>query len=375
MEKTLRFRKEDLLDYVVQYMGALQVSEEDARIIGDVLIEADCRGTATHGLIRLSSYYGHRLKHGYMDPASPMETVQETDTTALIDGGNGCGQVVSFHAMNRCIEKAKRSGLSMVTVRRSNHFGIAAYYAMMALKHDMIGICLTNSQPLTAATHGKTAVLGTNPIAAAVPTEHEFPYVLDMATSTVPIGKIKLHEKQGIPIPFGWAVDDQGEVTDDPLQVQSGGPGALMPLGGTEEMRGYKGYGLALLVDILCGVLSGGKVLTDVGFPHEPKESGVCHAFMAVSIDAFRPFIDFTRQMDRTIRMLKSAPKAAGQDQIFIAGEKEYLAYQENTAAGVPLIEPVVEEIRTAGEEAGVPFRLRPVTQQSRQEPGPSDGN
>ena len=170
----------------------------------------------------------------------------------------------------------------------------------------------------------------------AVPTEKEYPYVLDMATSTVPIGRIKVYEKKGLKLPPGWAIDDDGVVTDDPLKCQSGGPGALMPLGGTDIMSGYKGYGLALLVDILCGVLSGGKVLTDVGFPHVPQESGVAHFFMAVNIDAFRSLVDFRKQMDATVRMLKNSPMAKGQNRIYIAGEKEYEAARTNLEKGVP---------------------------------------
>lgn len=361
MESVLRFRKEDLLDYVVKYMGNLGVPRDDAQIIGDVLIEADLRGVSTHGLIRLSSYYGHRLKNKYMNPLTPCVVVKETASTALIDGGNGCGQVVAYKAMELCIKKAQQANVAIVTVRHSNHYGIAGYYAMMALKHDMIGISLTNSQPLVAPTYGRTAVLGTNPISVAVPTGKEYPYVLDMATSIVPIGRIKLYEKKGLKLPLGWAIDDDGLVTDDPKKVQSGGPGALMPLGGTDIMGGYKGYGLALLVDILCGVLSGGKTLTDVGFPHEAKESGVAHFFMAVKIDAFRPLLDFKKQMDQTIRMLKNSPLAKNQSRIFIAGEKEYQMVKENLALGVPLILPVVKDLKKAGDDIGVPFDIEPV--------------
>ena len=361
MDILLRFKKEELLAYVVKYMNKLGVPKDDARIIGDVLIEADLRGVSTHGLIRLSSYYGDRLRKGFMDPLTPHKIIQDTPTTALIDGGNGCGQVVSHKAMKLCIEKAKTANMAMVTVRRSNHYGIAAYYAMMALEHDMIGISLTNSQPLAAPTYGRTAVLGTNPISVAVPTEKEYPYVLDMATSTVPIGRLKVYEKKGLKIPLGWAIDEEGEVTDDPVKCQSGGPGALMPLGGTDIMSGYKGYSLALLVDILCGVLSGGKVLTDVGFPHEPKESGVAHFFMAVNVEAFRPLFDFKKQMDETIRMLKNSPLAKGRNRIYIAGEKEYETAKTNREQGVPIIAPVIEDLKKAGDEIGVPFDVRPV--------------
>ena len=361
MNDLLRFKREELVNYVVRYMDKLGVPKDDARIVGDVLIEADCCGVSSHGLIRLASYYGHRLKNKYMDPLTPVTVVKETPTTALLDGGNGCGQVAGHRAMELCIAKAKQANLAMVTVRRSNHYGIAGYYAMMALKHDMIGISMTNSQPLVAPTYGRTAVLGTNPISVAVPTEKEYPYVLDMATSTVPIGRIKVYEKKGLKLPPGWAIDDDGVVTDDPLKCQSGGPGALMPLGGTDIMSGYKGYGLALLVDILCGVLSGGKVLTDVGFPHVPQESGVAHFFMAVNIDAFRPLVDFRKQMDATVRMLKNSPMAKGQNRIYIAGEKEYEAARTNLEKGVPIIKPVIEDLKKAGMEISVPFEVKPL--------------
>jgi L-2-hydroxycarboxylate dehydrogenase (NAD+) len=359
MSTVLRFKREELIDYVVSYMGKLGVPEDDARIIGDVLIEADCRGVKTHGLIRLATYYGNRLKKGYMDPLTPVTMVKESENTALMDGGNGCGQVASHKAMSLCIEKAKKANMAIVTVRNSNHYGIAAYYAMMALKHNMIGISLTNSQPLAAPTYGRTAVLGTNPISVAVPTSREYPYLLDMATSTVPIGRIKVYEKKGEKIPLGWALDDDGIVTDDPKKVQSGGPGALMPLGGTDIMSGYKGYSLAFLVEILCGVLSGGNFLTNVGFPHEPQPSGVAHFFMAFKIDAFQAPDAFKQQMDSAISLLKNAPLAKDQSRIYIAGEKEFEAAEENRKKGVPIMSQVIEDLRKAGEDIGVPFDVQ----------------
>ena len=263
--------------------------------------------------------------------------------------------------MTACIEKAKKSNLAIATVNRSNHYGIAAYYAMMALEHDMIGISLTNSQPLAAPTYGSTAVLGTNPIAIAAPSYKKYPYVLDMATSVVPIGKVKVFEKRGEKIPMGWGIDDDGVVTDDPKKVQSGGPGAVLPLGSTDILRSYKGYGLALLVDILCGALSGSATLTDVGFPHEPKEADVGHFFMAIKIDAFRPIIDFKKQIDYMINLLKESPKAEKQNEIYIAGEKEYLAAEENKVKGVPLLDKIVEELRVNGADIGAPFDIKDI--------------
>lgn len=361
MARTLRFRKQDLIDYTVKFMEKLGVPEADAKIVGDVLIEADLRGVSSHGLIRLSTYYGNRLKKGYMDPVTKTTALSETDTTIAFDGGNGLGQVNSFRAMKAAIEKAKKSNIAIATVKGSNHFGIAAYYAMMALEEDMIGISMTNSQPLVAPTYGRTAVLGTNPIALAAPSQNRYPYVLDMATSAVAIGKIKVFEKKGQKIPIGWGIDDNGNVTDDPVKVQSGGPGALLPLGSTDILRSYKGYGLALMVDILCGALSGAATLTDVGFPHEPKKSDVGHFFMAIKIDAFRPIIDFKKQIDHMVKLLKESPKAEGEEEIFIAGEKEYLAVEENRVKGVPLLDKIVEELKVNGAEIGAPFECEEI--------------
>jgi len=232
---------------------------------------------------------------------------------------------------------------------------------MMALGSDMIGMSMTNSQPLQAPTYGRAAVLGTNPISVAVPSYKAYPYVLDMATSVVAIGKVKVFEKKGEKIPMGWGLDDDGNVTDNPKKVQSGGPGALLPLGSTDILRSYKGYGLALLVDILCGALSGAATLTEVGFPHEPKESNVGHFFMAIKVDAFKPAVDFKKHIDYMIELLKDSPKASGQDKIFIAGEKEYLEAEENKIKGVPILDKIVEELKVNGQEIGAPFETEPI--------------
>jgi len=367
MVEILRFKKEDLLSYVVNYMSKLGVPEEDAKIVGDVLLSADIRGVDSHGLIRITSYYGNRLRNKLINPLTPTKIISETETTALIDGGNGCGQVASYKSMNIAIEKAKKSNVGIVTVKHSDHYGIAAYYAMMALKEDMIGVSMTNSQPLVAPTYGKSAVLGTNPISVAVPSYKEYPYVLDMATSTVPIGRVKVYEKEGRKLPLGWAIDSDGNITDDPKKCQSGYIGALMPLGGSDIMRGYKGYGLALLVDIFCGVLSGGSNLTEIGFPHEQREADVGHFFMAININAFRPVIDFKKQMDHVIKMLKDAPKAPGHDRIYIAGEKEFDNEKYNLEHGVPIIAPVIEDLKKDGEKMGVPFNIKPISKEVRE--------
>jgi L-2-hydroxycarboxylate dehydrogenase (NAD+) len=357
----LRFKKEDLFDYALSYMEKLGVPDADAKIVADVLIEADIRGVDSHGIIRLYSYYGNRLENKYMDPLTPFKVISETDTTLLYDGGNGLGHVVSYDAMKKCLQKAQKSNIAIAAVRNSNHYGIAGYYAMMALEKDMIGISLTNSQPLVAPTYGKTAVLGTNPIAIAVPSYNEYPFVLDMATSVVPIGRIKVFEQKDQKIPLGWGIDDDGNVTDDPKKVQSGGPGALMPLGGIDIMRGYKGYGLAAMVEILCSALSGASYFTGVGFPHEPKACDVSHFFMAININAFRPLIDFKKQIDDMIKLLKGSPRAEGQDKIYIAGEKEFDNAKYNKLHGVPVLKNVVKELVANGKRLGIPFELKSI--------------
>ncbi|MGM0367829.1 MAG: Ldh family oxidoreductase [Actinomycetota bacterium] len=361
MENINRYKKEDLINYTIKFMNKLGVSEEDAKIVGDVLISADLRGINSHGLIRLSTYYGNRLLKKYMNPTTPIKVLSETDTTALIDGGNGLGQVAAYKAMEKCINKAKKANVAIVTVKRSNHFGIAGYYSMMALEHNMIGISLTNSQPLVAPTYGKSAVFGTNPVSIAAPSYKENPFVLDMATSTVPIGKVKVYEKKGEKIPLGWGIDDEGNLTEDPKKVQSGGPGAVTPLGGSDIMRSYKGYGLAIMVDILCGVLSGSAHLTNIGFPHEPRESNIGHFFVAINIDAFRPVIDFKKQMDSLIEELKNAPRAKGKEKIYVAGEKEFESEAYNRKHGVPLLKAVVKDLKKNGEKVGVPFNVTPI--------------
>lgn len=353
------FRAEALKAYAVRFFRHYQVSEEDARIAAEILVTADLRGVDSHGLIRLDTYYGSRLRAGKIDPNTPLKVLNETAATVAYDAGAGLGQVAGYRAMQRCIEKAGESGACMVTVRNSNHYGIAGYYAMMALPHDMIGISFTNSQPLVAPTYGRTAILGTNPIAVAAPAGRNRPYVLDMATSIVPIGRITVYQKAGKAIPEGWGVNKEGLITTDPSEVLQGG--ALMALGGTDLMRGYKGYGLALLVDIFSGVLSGSSFGKSVGHPNEDRPADVGHFFAALRIDAFRPKDEFIRDMDGLLDQLKNAPKASGQERIYIHGEKEFEMFEHNEQNGVPLMSEVVNMLKNTGEQVGLPFDVEPI--------------
>ena len=233
----------------------------DARIAADVLVEADLRGIDSHGVARMSRYVSG-IQGGMMRPKATPRVVHETPCTATIDGDAGLGQPVSHRAMQLAISKAREHGVGFVAVRNSNHFGIAGYYAMMALNEDMIGICTTNTEVIVVPTFARNAMFGTNPIAIAVPTGKERPFVLDMSTSTVTRGKIEVHARLEKPIPLNWATDERGVATDNPAQVlqnivnRSGG--GLLPLGGAlEESGGHKGYGLAIAVEIFSALLSG----------------------------------------------------------------------------------------------------------------------
>jgi len=353
------FHAEDLKAYIIRFFTRLNVPEKHAVTSAEILTSADLRGVSSHGIIRLHSYYGSRILKGLIDPLSPFSVARETSTTLLMDGGNGLGMVVGYDAMQRCIEKASQSGVAFVSVRNSNHYGIAGYYAMMALAHDMIGISFTNAQPLVAPTYARAPMLGTNPIAVAAPALHQRPYVLDMATSIVPIGKVTVYDKSGYSMPEGWGIDREGQVTSDPKKVLQGG--ALMPLGGIDLMRGYKGYGLALLVDIFSGILSGAATSLQVGAPGRDEPANVGHFFAAVRIDAFRAPQDFKTDLDQLIQTLKDAPKATGQDRIYIHGEKEFELAEKNAREGIPLLEEVIKGLRAGGEIVGVPFDLQPI--------------
>ena len=359
MFDTIKFPAEALKEFIIKFFRALDVPEIDARIAADVLISADLRGISSHGVIRLHTYYGSRLRNNLLDPESPIKVIHESPATLALDGGNGLGQVVAYHAMTRCIKMADDAGLAVTTVRNSNHFGIAGYFAMMALPEDMIGISLTNSQALVTPTFGLHPITGTNPIAAAIPAGKERPFVLDMATSIVPIGRVTVYQKAGQEIPLGWGINKDGALTENPAEILNGG--ALLPLGGPAELRGYKGYGLSLLVDLLSGVLAGAAFGTGVGNPSAGKNADVGHFFAAIKIKNFRPVEAFKADMDDYIRALKSADKLPGQNRIYIHGEKEFEHAEKCLVNGIPLMKEVVGSLKAAGKEVGVPFDIQPI--------------
>jgi len=356
---------EPLRDFCVRVFTEMGVPEEDARITADVLVTADLRGIDSHGVARLRRYV-NGLRSGMMVARPQVSVVAETPATALIDAGAGLGQPVSHRAMQKAIQKALDVGAGFVTVCNSNHYGIAGYYSMMALEHDCIGISMTNAAVLVVPTFGRDAMLGTNPISVAAPAGQERPFVLDMATSTVPRGKLEVYNRLEKPIPLGWATDEAGAPTTDPGRVLENfkrrAGGGLLPLGGAGELLGgHKGYGLALWVDIFCAVLSGA-AYADLVYPKaedgSPLPSKIGHFFGAWRVDAFRPADEFKAAMDDLQRRLKNAPKAEGQDRIYIHGEKEFEEAERRRQEGIPLNPKVAADLKAIAEELGVEYDL-----------------
>ncbi len=332
MAETTTIQEKPLRRFCEQVLVKLGVPPEDARVTTDVLVLADLRGVDSHGVARLGRYVGG-LKAGYMKPL---------DESRIL-----------------AIRKAKDTAVGIVTVRNSNHYGIAGYYTLMALEHNLIGVSMTNAAPLVVPTFGRTSVLGTNPISLTAPAMQEKAFVLDMATSTVPRGKVEVFNRLGKPIPHGWAVDETGRSSTDPARVLNALAkrlgGGLLPLGGEgEDLGGHKGYGLALMVDVLCGVLSG--AATGLQVYADETRPDVGHFFMALDPAAFRPLDEFRRDMDRLARELKESPKAEGQDRIYVHGEKSYARTETHRKEGIPLGPKVADELRKIGRDLGVPW-------------------
>lgn len=337
----------------------LGVPEEDAKITVDVLLAANRRGINSHGVARLKRYVGY-IKDNKMTPKTELTIIKETPVSILASANNGIGQVAGYKTMNMVINKAKENGLCFATVKESNHYGIAGYYSMMALKYDLLGISLTNSAPLVLPTFGKQAILGTNPLSIAAPTKNERPFVLDMATSTVPRGKLEVYNRMGKQIPDAWATDEKGnpstdaaKILDNMLNRKGGG---LLPLGGAmEEMGSHKGYGLSAMVDILSGVLSGG-AFGSIIYSNK-QAAGVCHFFGAINPDIFTSKDEFKENMDKFIGIMRDSEKAEGQDKIYIAGEKEFSKEDEQEET-VSISNKVVENLKEIGNDVGIEVKF-----------------
>ncbi len=356
MSDTTKVKVRDLEKFVVQCFIKSGMSDEDSLITADVLIEADKRGIGSHGVARLQRYIDG-IREGVMLADVNYEILKETPNTLLVTGNDGMGPPVSYKTMQMVIEKAKQNNVAFATIRNSNHYGIAGYYSMMALKKNLIGISSTNAAPLVVPTFGKNALFGTNPISITAPAGREMPFVLDMATSTVPRGKLEVYNRKKQTIPEVWATDEKGRPTTDPgavlKNVKERLGGGLLPLGGgTEETGGHKGYGLALVVEILTGVLSGGAFGPNVyGTPKAP--ANVCHFLGAINIESFIPLKEFTAAMDSLIETTRTSEKAEGQEKIYIHGEKEY-ALAERQQEFVAITDPVIANLKEVGKSLSI---------------------
>lgn len=347
-----RINHEKLTRFVQAAFEKLGVAGGDAQIAAEALVAADLRGVDTHGVIRFSphAWYVKWLSEGSMTAKPNIRVISETPSTALLDGDRGMGMVVGHRAMELAIDKAQSCGIGMVGVRNSRHYGMSAQYAMQALAHDMIGIAMTNAGRQVVPTFGREARFGTNPMCFAVPADKELPFVLDMATTTAAAGKLELAARLEKSIPTGWALDEKAQATQDPRIAQKAR--RLLPLGGSRDNGSHKGYGLAVLVEILCGVLTG--TVTALNADQDPRG----HFFGAIRVDAFRPVAEFKKDMDRLIRELKSTPPIEGQRRVYVAGEIEFETAEERAERGIPLLPSVLKGLREVSEELGIAYNL-----------------
>jgi LDH2 family malate/lactate/ureidoglycolate dehydrogenase len=340
-----------------KYIGC---SDKEASLATEVLLSADLRGIDSHGIARLSGYV--RLWEAKRINAKPdIKVVHETPSTAVVDGDGGLGLVVGPKAMEIAIDKAKKVGTGWVAVRNSNHFGIAGYHAMTALQHDMIGIAMTNASPLVAPTFSTERLLGTNPIAVAIPAGTQPAFVADFATTTAANGKLEILQRKNMDAPLGWIQKKNGAASTNAHEVKEGG--ALLPLGSDREHGSHKGYCLGAWVDIFSAVLSGANygpwVPPFVSFlnpPADPVGLGIGHFFGAMRIDAFRPPADFKSHMDNWINRFRSAKPVDGQERVLIPGDPEREMAEDRIINGIPVNEKVVEDLAMLAGKYGLTF-------------------
>jgi L-2-hydroxycarboxylate dehydrogenase (NAD+) len=341
---------ESLHTFALSVFKKIGCSDSDAHLASKVLLSADLRGIDSHGLARLSGYV--RLWEANRINAKPaIKIVHESPSTAVVDGDGGLGLVVAPKAMEIAIEKAKQCGTGWVSVQHSNHFGIAGYHAMMALEHDMIGIAMTNASPLVAPTFSIERLLGTNPIAVAIPAGKQPHFVADMATTTAANGKLEILQRKSKEAPLGWIQNKDGKPSTNPHELKDGG--ALIPLGSDFEHGSHKGYGLGSIVDIFSAVLSGANygpwVPPFVSFlapPADPVGKGIGHFFGAMRVDAFRPAEEFKAHMDKWITRFRSAKTIEGQPRVLIPGDPEREFNEIRIKEGIPINPKVVDDLK-----------------------------
>lgn len=351
--------------FLIDAFKGYGVPEADAAICADVLLESDRRGIESHGCNRFKPIYIDRIVNGTLLPVTRTEILRETPTTLVMDAHDGMGMVASHQMMERLLEKARAFGMAGGAIRNSTHYGIAGYWSGMAAREGMIGITGTNARPSIAPTFGVENMMGTNPLTFSLPTDEEFPFCLDCATSIVQRGKIEYYAREGRDTPAGMVISRQGEAMTDSqaiLRALVDGTAALAPLGGIgEELAGYKGYGYAAVVEILSAALAGGqfmKALTGLDAEGNPRMYRLGHFFFVVDPDAFMGREAFRKTAGDICRALRSSQRAPGCDRIYTAGEKEYLAWLERKDRGVPVGAAVQRELLEIRDRLRLPYRF-----------------
>lgn len=341
------------------------VPRDEAAICADVLLESDRRGIESHGCNRFKTIYIDRIVKGTLLPVTNIEIVKETPTTVVMDAHDGMGMVASHKMMTMLIEKAKKYGMAGGAIRNSTHYGIAGYWATMASKECLIGLTGTNARPSIAPTFGVENMMGTNPLTFALPTDEEFPFCIDCATSIVQRGKIEYNAREGKETPAGMVISENGDTMTDSkaiLKALVDGTAALTPIGGIgEELGGYKGYGYAAVVEILSAALAGGqfmKALTGVSIDGKPQMYHLGHFFFVIDPDAFNGRENFRKTAGDICRALRASKKAPGHDRIYTAGEKEYLAWLDRKDKGVPVGPSVQKEIIAVRDALELPYKF-----------------
>ncbi len=348
------FTEEQLRTFTRQTFLSMGCTEKDARLATDVLVSSDLRGIDSHGVARLTGYV--RLwEAGRINTTPNIKIIHETPSTAVVDGDKGLGLVVAPKAMEIAMEKASQVGTGWVSVKNSNHFGIAGYHTLKAVEQDMIGIAMTNASPLVAPTFAMEKMLGTNPIAVAIPAGSQPPFVADMATTTAANGKLEILQRTGKEAPLGWIQDPGGFATKDAHALKKGG--ALLPLGGDREHGSHKGYALGAIVDIFSAVFSGANYgpwappfVSFLPLPDNPVGEGLGHFLGAMRIDAFRPAEEFKAHMDQWITRFRETQPVAGK-KVLIPGDPEREIEAIRAKEGIPLNENVVSDLREVGEK------------------------
>ena len=352
---------EKLQAFCRQAFAGYGFSADESAAITEVLLDADLSGIESHGVQRLIRYH-KEITSGMVNPAAKPEIVFETPLSAVLDGHDCMGQTLGIQAMELAIRKAKQFGAGFVTVRASNHFGIAGYYAKLAMRQGLLGLCMTNSESIMVPTFGKQPMLGTNPIAVAMPAE-PMPFVFDAATTVVPRGKLEVYAKRGSGIPDGWALDENGNPSADSARVLNNiihkTGGGILPLGGAgEQTSGYKGYGLGLIVELFTSVFSGGA--TSNYIYKTPTGSGICQFFGAIDYGMFGDRTQTEQRFSTFLQELRDSEKADGQTRIYIHGEKELLARERVLKDGIPVNEKTYAELQMIGSHTGA-AELLPV--------------